>query len=161
MAVLLPLFLLSFMFTYSSKFFLSSLNISLSLGIKTQNGSDIFASWLRFPCNANPRYLFCTDAAVCVCKDANELDLQKVIDFACGGGADCAQIQTTGACYQPNTLKNHCDVAVNSYYQKKASTGATCDFNGAAVISTSPPSSIPSIKTTTSFHQMCIFFFFC
>lgn len=93
-----------------------------------------------------------------MCKDASELDLQKVIDFACGGGADCTQIQTTGACYQPNTVKNHCDVAVNSYYQKKASTGATCDFNGAAVISTSPPSSIPSIKPTTSFHQMYIYF---
>ncbi|CAD5313731.1 unnamed protein product [Arabidopsis thaliana] len=107
MAVLLPLFLLSFMFTYSN-------------------------------------------AAVCVCKDANELDLQKVIDFACGGGADCAQIQTTGACYQPNTLKNHCDVAVNSYYQQKASTGATCDFNGAAVISTSPPSTTSSCLSSSS-----------
>ncbi|OAP13090.1 hypothetical protein AXX17_AT1G26800 [Arabidopsis thaliana] len=117
MAVLLPLFLLSFMFTYSN-------------------------------------------AAVCVCKDANELDLQKVIDFACGGGADCAQIQTTGACYQPNTLKNHCDVAVNSYYQKKASTGATCDFNGAAVISTSPPSTTSSCLSSSRYvsHHLALEF---
>ncbi|CAE5958512.1 unnamed protein product [Arabidopsis arenosa] len=107
MALLLPLFLLSFMVTYSN-------------------------------------------AAVCVCKDASELDLQKVIDFACGGGADCTQIQTTGACYQPNTVKNHCDVAVNSYYQKKASTGATCDFNGAAVISTSPPSTTSNCLSSSS-----------
>ncbi|EOA38548.1 hypothetical protein CARUB_v10010353mg [Capsella rubella] len=107
MAVLLHLFLLSFMFTYSY-------------------------------------------AAVCVCKDASEPELQKVIDFACGGGADCTQIQTTGACYQPNTVKNHCDVAVNSYYQKKAPTGATCDFNGAAVISTSPPSTTSSCLSSSS-----------
>ncbi|XP_010499039.1 PREDICTED: carbohydrate-binding X8 domain-containing protein-like [Camelina sativa] len=107
MALLLPLFLLSFMFTYSN-------------------------------------------AAVCVCKDASEPELQKVIDFACGGGADCTQIQTTGACYQPNTIKNHCDVAVNSYYQKKAPTGATCDFNGAAVISTSPPSTTSSCLSSSS-----------
>ncbi|CAN7129856.1 unnamed protein product [Brassica rapa subsp. narinosa] len=81
-----------------------------------------------------------SNAAYCVCKDGNEQVLQKAIDYACGAGADCSQIQQNGACFQPNTVKNHCDVAVNSYYQKKASSGATCDFNGAAVISTSPPS---------------------
>ncbi|EOA35673.1 hypothetical protein CARUB_v10020897mg [Capsella rubella] len=80
-------------------------------------------------------------AAYCVCKDGNEQVLQKAIDYACGNGADCSQIQPTGACYQPNTIKNHCDVAVNSYYQKKASTGATCDFNGAATQSPSATSS--------------------
>ncbi|KAL1198382.1 Carbohydrate-binding X8 domain-containing protein [Cardamine amara subsp. amara] len=106
MAVLLPLFLLCFMFTY-------------------------------------------TNAAVCVCKDANEEALQKVIDYACGGGADCTQIQMNGACYQPNTVKNHCDVAVNSYYQKKAPTGATCDFNGAAVISTSTTSTTSSCLSSS------------
>ncbi|XP_010415566.1 PREDICTED: PLASMODESMATA CALLOSE-BINDING PROTEIN 4-like [Camelina sativa] len=80
-------------------------------------------------------------AAYCVCKDGNEQVLQKAIDYACGNGADCSQIQTSGACFQPNTVKNHCDVAVNSYYQKKASTGATCDFNGAAIMSPSASSS--------------------
>ncbi|RID74763.1 hypothetical protein BRARA_B01849 [Brassica rapa] len=83
-----------------------------------------------------------SNAAYCVCKDGNEQVLQKAIDYACGAGADCTQIQLNGACYQPNTIKNHCDVAVNSYYQKKASSGATCDFNGAAVISSSPPSTL-------------------
>ncbi|CAH8390917.1 unnamed protein product, partial [Eruca vesicaria subsp. sativa] len=85
-----------------------------------------------------------SNAAVCVCKDADDQALQKVIDYACGSGADCSQIEQNGACFQPNSVKNHCDVAVNSFYQKKASTGATCDFNGAAVVSTSPPSSILS-----------------
>lgn len=94
-----------------------------------------------------------------MCKDADEQALQKVIDYACGGGADCTQIQMNGACYQPNTVKNHCDVAVNNYYQKKASTGATCDFNGAAVISTSTTSSIPSVKTLNFFHQTMLFLF--
>ncbi|KAF8096327.1 hypothetical protein N665_0312s0017 [Sinapis alba] len=91
-----------------------------------------------------------SNAAYCVCKDGNEQVLQKAIDYACGAGADCTQIQQTGACYQPNTIKNHCDVAVNSYYQKKASSGATCDFNGAAVISSSPPSTASSCLSGSS-----------
>ncbi|KAJ4884247.1 Carbohydrate-binding X8 domain-containing protein [Raphanus sativus] len=91
-----------------------------------------------------------SNAAYCVCKDGNEQVLQKAIDYACGAGADCSQIQQNGACYQPNTVKNHCDIAVNSYYQKKASSGATCDFNGAAIISTSPPSTASSCLTGSS-----------
>ncbi|CAN7086751.1 hypothetical protein Bca4012_100892 [Brassica carinata] len=91
-----------------------------------------------------------SNAAYCVCKDGNEQVLQKAIDYACGAGADCTQIQQNGACYQPNTVKAHCDVAVNSYYQKKASSGATCDFNGAAIISTSPPSTASSCLTGSS-----------
>ncbi|KAL0731390.1 hypothetical protein Bca4012_027484 [Brassica carinata] len=82
--------------------------------------------------------------------NGNEQVLQKAIDYACGAGADCTQIQQNGACYQPNTVKNHCDVAVNNYYQKKASSGATCDFNGAAVISSSPPSTASSCLTGSS-----------
>ncbi|CAH8348270.1 unnamed protein product [Eruca vesicaria subsp. sativa] len=91
-----------------------------------------------------------SNAAYCVCKDGNEQVLQKAIDYACGAGADCTQIQQNGACYQPNTVKNHCDVAINSYYQKKASSGATCDFNGAAVLSSSAPSTASSCLTGSS-----------
>uniref|UniRef100_A0A1J3IHQ1 Plasmodesmata callose-binding protein 4 n=2 Tax=Noccaea caerulescens TaxID=107243 RepID=A0A1J3IHQ1_NOCCA len=91
-----------------------------------------------------------SNALYCVCKDGNEQVLQKAIDYACGAGADCSQIQLNGACYQPNTVKNHCDVAVNSYYQKKASSGATCDFNGAATTSPSPPSTASSCLTGSS-----------
>ncbi|KAJ0256256.1 PLASMODESMATA CALLOSE-BINDING PROTEIN 4 [Hirschfeldia incana] len=91
-----------------------------------------------------------SNAAYCVCKDGNEQVLQKAIDYACGAGADCTQIQQNGACFQPNTVKSHCDVAVNSYYQKKASSGATCDFNGAATLSSSPPSTASSCLTGSS-----------
>ncbi|CAN7077901.1 hypothetical protein Bca4012_077101 [Brassica carinata] len=90
-----------------------------------------------------------SNAAVCVCKDGDDQALQKVIDYACGSGADCSQIEQNGPCFQPNTVKNHCDVAVNSFYQKKASTGATCDFNGAAVVSTSPPSNASSCLSSS------------
>ncbi|KAG7586394.1 X8 domain [Arabidopsis thaliana x Arabidopsis arenosa] len=91
-----------------------------------------------------------SNAVYCVCKDGNEQVLQKAIDYACGNGADCSQIQTSGACFQPNTVKSHCDVAVNSYYQKKASSGATCDFNGAATPSNTAPSTASSCLTGSS-----------
>lgn len=101
-----------------------------------------------------------SDAAYCLCKDGNEQVLQKAIDYACGNGADCSQIQTTGACYQPNTVKNHCDVAVNSYYQKKVSSGATCDFNGAAILSQTPSSTHLYTKTHFIFQIKSFIFIY-
>jgi len=66
--------------------------------------------------------------------------LQKALDYACGAGADCNPIRPNGQCYNPNALRNHCSYAVNSYYQKKAASGATCDFGGAAILVNSNPS---------------------
>lgn len=66
--------------------------------------------------------------------------MQKSIDYACGNGADCTGILQNGPCYNPNTIKDHCSYAVNSYYQKKAASGATCDFSGTATLSSNPPS---------------------
>ncbi|XP_031399833.1 PLASMODESMATA CALLOSE-BINDING PROTEIN 3-like [Punica granatum] len=83
-----------------------------------------------------------SSATYCVCKDGvGEGALQKTIDYACGSGADCSAIIQNGACYQPNTVKAHCDYAANSYYQRKGSTGATCDFNGVATTVAAVPSS--------------------
>uniref|UniRef100_A0A7N0T1P1 X8 domain-containing protein n=1 Tax=Kalanchoe fedtschenkoi TaxID=63787 RepID=A0A7N0T1P1_KALFE len=80
-------------------------------------------------------------ASWCVCKDGlSNADMQKTLDYACGAGADCNPIHSSGACYNPNTLKSHCSYAVNSYYQRKGSSGATCDFSGTAYIVSSDPS---------------------
>ena len=68
-----------------------------------------------------------------MCKDGEpDTTLQKNIDYACGSGADCSAILQNGACYQPNTVKAHCDFAVNSYYQKKSNVSGSCDFAGTA-----------------------------
>lgn len=67
--------------------------------------------------------------------------LQKAIDYACGAGADCTPIAQNGACYNPNTVKDHCNYAVNSYFQKKGQAQGSCDFAGAATTSPTPPSS--------------------
>ncbi|KAJ8570014.1 hypothetical protein K7X08_006591 [Anisodus acutangulus] len=86
-----------------------------------------------------------SSGAICVCKDGSgDQVLQKNIDYACGNGADCTSILQNGPCYNPNTIKDHCSYAVNSYYQRKAATGATCDFSGTATLTSSPPASTSS-----------------
>jgi hypothetical protein len=85
--------------------------------------------------------LFCADALFCVCKnDASPAAMQKAIDYACGKGADCTQINTNGACANPNSVVAHCSYACNSYYQKNAGMGATCDFAGVATLTGADPS---------------------
>jgi len=64
-----------------------------------------------------------SSATYCICKDGvSDAILQKNIDYACGAGADCTSILQNGACYNPNTIKDHCNYAVNSYFQKKKSS---------------------------------------
>ncbi|KAK7274950.1 hypothetical protein RIF29_16052 [Crotalaria pallida] len=85
-----------------------------------------------------------SSANYCLCKDGvGDQYLQKAIDYACGNGADCTPILQNGACYNPNTVKDHCNYAVNSYFQRKGQGPGTCDFNGAASPSvTGPPTSV-------------------
>ncbi|KAJ8452272.1 hypothetical protein Cgig2_006077 [Carnegiea gigantea] len=81
-----------------------------------------------------------SSASWCVCKPVSDDVLQKAIDYACGAGADCNPIRPNGQCYNPNSVRNHCSYAVNSYYQRKAAYGATCDFGGTAMLVNSNPS---------------------
>nr|XP_043606471.1 PLASMODESMATA CALLOSE-BINDING PROTEIN 4-like [Erigeron canadensis] len=82
-----------------------------------------------------------SNAAYCVCNTAlSDPVLQRNIDYACGNGADCSQINPNGACFNPNTVKDHCNYAVNNYYQKKGQVQGSCDFSGTA----SPTQTLPS-----------------
>ncbi|KAL1551124.1 PLASMODESMATA CALLOSE-BINDING PROTEIN 3-like [Salvia divinorum] len=82
-----------------------------------------------------------SDASYCVCNSGlSDSVLQKNIDYACGNGADCSPIQQNGACFNPNTVKDHCNYAVNSYYQKKANVPMSCDFQGTATVTPNSPS---------------------
>lgn len=75
--------------------------------------------------------------------------LQKTLDYACGAGADCNPIKPNGQCYNPNTVRAHCNYAVNSYFQKRGQAAGACDFASTASVTTSDPSELPKHKTLT------------
>ncbi|XP_058180778.1 PLASMODESMATA CALLOSE-BINDING PROTEIN 3-like [Rhododendron vialii] len=82
-----------------------------------------------------------SSATWCVCKEgAGDAVLQKTLDYACGAGADCNTIHQNGGCYSPNTVRAHCNYAVNSYFQKKGQAQGSCDFSGTASVTTTDPS---------------------
>ncbi|KAI5674532.1 hypothetical protein M9H77_14896 [Catharanthus roseus] len=80
-------------------------------------------------------------AVWCVAKPAvPEPIIQEAMNYACGSGADCDQIQPNGACFQPNTLLAHASYAFNSYFQRTKVAGGTCEFGGTAILVTVDPS---------------------
>nr|AIR93901.1 glucanase [Cicer arietinum] len=73
--------------------------------------------------------------------------LQAALDWSCGPGrANCSEIQPGESCYLPNNVKNHASYAFDSYYQNQGKSIGSCDFKGAAMITTTDPS-----------HGSCIF----
>lgn len=77
----------------------------------------------------------------CVARsDATTQALQTALDYACGAGADCSPLQSTGLCYLPNTIQAHASYAFNSYYQRKAMAPGSCDFSGTSTIAQTDPS---------------------
>ncbi|KAE8683024.1 PLASMODESMATA CALLOSE-BINDING PROTEIN 4 [Hibiscus syriacus] len=90
-----------------------------------------------------------SSATYCLCKDGvGDQILQKALDYACGAGADCSAILQKGGCFNPDTVKDHCNYAVNSYFQRKGEAQGSCDFSGSATVSANPP---PNIASTCSF----------
>uniref|UniRef100_A0ACD5YF91 Uncharacterized protein n=4 Tax=Avena sativa TaxID=4498 RepID=A0ACD5YF91_AVESA len=75
-------------------------------------------------------------------QNADPTALQAGLSWACGQGhADCSAIQPGGACYKQDDVAALASYAYNDYYQKSASTGATCSFNGTATTTATDPSS--------------------
>ncbi|KAK2364913.1 Carbohydrate-binding X8 domain superfamily protein [Trifolium repens] len=86
----------------------------------------------------------------CVAKPGTpQTTLQTALDYACGKGADCSQIQQGASCYNPNSLQNHASFAFNSYYQKNPAA-TSCDFGGVAAIVSINPSSGTCIFPSSS-----------
>uniref|UniRef100_A0A2P2QM17 glucan endo-1,3-beta-D-glucosidase n=1 Tax=Rhizophora mucronata TaxID=61149 RepID=A0A2P2QM17_RHIMU len=112
------------------------------------------ANWGLFHGNSSPVYLLhvsgsgtflandTTNQTYCIAEDGvDSKTLQAALDWACGPGrANCSEVQPGESCYQPNNVKNHASYAFDSYYQKEKKVPGSCDFEGAAVITTTDPS---------------------
>ncbi|KAE8681421.1 PLASMODESMATA CALLOSE-BINDING PROTEIN 2 [Hibiscus syriacus] len=82
-----------------------------------------------------------TGGTWCICKDGvSDTVLQKTLDYACGEGADCNPIHMKGPCFNPDTVRAHCNYSVNSFFQRKGQAQGTCDFASTATLTTSDPS---------------------
>lgn len=117
-------------------------------GIFYTNGSTVYP--LSF--GASDQITGNSSGVFCVAKDGADTDkLQSGLSWACGqGGANCAAIQPGQPCYVPNNVKSHASYAYNDYYQRKHSSGGTCDFDGTATITTKDPSSSSCIFAGSS-----------
>ncbi|XP_057861177.2 glucan endo-1,3-beta-glucosidase 13 isoform X2 [Cryptomeria japonica] len=72
--------------------------------------------------------------------NANESDLQKALDWACGSGSvDCSPVQPGQPCYQPDNLASHASYVFNSYYQNNGHSSVACNFGGTGNITTNNP----------------------
>lgn len=90
----------------------------------------------------------------CVAKAAvPEPIIQEAMDYACGSGADCDQIQPSGSCFMPNTLFAHASYAFNSYWQRTKVAGGKCDFGGTAILVTVDPSKFIATVDMFSTHR--------
>lgn len=77
----------------------------------------------------------------CVARsDASDEDLQRGLDYACAGGADCSPLLETGLCFLPNTLQAHASFAYNSFYQRSRMVPGSCDFSATATLAKTDPS---------------------
>ncbi|KAL3740886.1 hypothetical protein ACJRO7_022074 [Eucalyptus globulus] len=118
------------------------------------------ASWGLFNGDLTPAYLLhvsntggflandTTNQTYCIAMGGvDSRTLQAALDWACGPGqANCTEIQQGESCFKPNNVKSHASYAFDSYYQKEGKVAGSCDFKGAAMITTTDPS-----------HGDCIF----
>ncbi|KAG5618470.1 hypothetical protein H5410_018294 [Solanum commersonii] len=91
-----------------------------------------------------------SNAAWCACKGLSDAALQKTLDYACGAGADCTPVHTNGPCFNPNTVRAHCNYAVNSYFQRKGQAAGSCDFSGTATVTATDPSTAGCVYPATA-----------
>ncbi|KAK6163726.1 hypothetical protein DH2020_000590 [Rehmannia glutinosa] len=74
-------------------------------------------------------------------KGANTTALAGALSYACSqGNRTCDPIRPGGKCYNPNSLIKHASYAFSSYWAQMRTAGATCSFNGLAVITSKDPS---------------------
>ncbi|KAL8495991.1 hypothetical protein ACS0TY_019925 [Phlomoides rotata] len=104
-------------------------------GLLYTNGTAVYDLGLS-DSDSNSSQVFCVARP-----GADAGSLRSGLDWACGPGqANCDVIQQGQLCFVPDTLQNHASYAYNDYYQKKRTSGGSCDFGGSAVITSVDPS---------------------
>ena len=103
--------------------------------------SYMYGRRLPTPGGAGARRSLATGTFCVALQNADPSALQAGLSWACGQSTvDCSPIQPGGACYKQDDLAALASYAFNDYYQKSASTGATCSFNGIATTTATDPS---------------------
>ncbi|XP_072987299.1 glucan endo-1,3-beta-D-glucosidase-like [Typha latifolia] len=70
---------------------------------------------------------------------ANDGKLQNDMNSLCGRAVDCSSIRPGGACFNPNTVKDHASVVFNNFYKAHGSQSSACNFGGDAMLSLANP----------------------
>ena len=100
----------------------------------------------------------------CVAKQGlDNATYQAALDWTCGnqttlGGVNCGPIQLGGLCYTPNNYISHCSWAFNQYFQTHGQTNQSCDFQGAAMMTSTDPSEILTLSSTNVCVLVCTSF---
>lgn len=72
---------------------------------------------------------------------ASPAALRAALDYACGVSASfCRAIQPHRPCFHPDTPASHASYAFHSYWLSMKPHGGTCDFSGAAILTSHNPS---------------------
>lgn len=98
------------------------------------------SSFFSQPRAANPGDFGAQKQWCIVGQGQDDQALQGAMEYACREGGNCEPIQPGEACYQPASFASHASYAFNSYWQAMKTSGGTCDFSGAAVLTTVDPS---------------------
>ncbi|KAI3450819.1 hypothetical protein Pfo_007484 [Paulownia fortunei] len=100
------------------------------------SGKTLLSDYPPLPKPSSSGKLWCV-----VAKGANTTALAGALSYACSqGNRTCDPIQPGGKCYKPNSLIKHAGYAFSSYWAQMRAAGATCSFNGLAVMTSKDPS---------------------
>jgi len=93
---------------------------------------------------------------------ATDAQLGGALGWVCGStDVDCTAINTGGAHFLPNTVRDHATWAFEAYWLKHGDSGGSCDFGGAAeltrgtVVSTSVPRRVTTAGLAFELDLVC------
>lgn len=124
-------------------------------GFTTTIPQEKLAECQNFKCGTKP--LQCAPKAT-----ATDDQLGGALGWVCQPqNLDCTPIQTSGAHFLPNTVRDHAAWAFEAYWLKNGDSGGSCDFGGAAELtrvnfmSTSVPKKVTTAGLVFDLDLVC------